>query len=79
MSKIYINIADFVHNHTGRRPGFKRFKSYNALRNYILKNPKKRFPLKMAKGSPILRWMLITVNTTIPSAAASGREVVRQG
>ncbi|KAK3722182.1 hypothetical protein LTR37_002615 [Vermiconidia calcicola] len=56
---IYVNIVDFV---AAKQAGEEvhLFRSYKALQTYILRTGKV-FPLKRAKQSPILNWMLIDV------------------
>ncbi|KAK4899145.1 hypothetical protein LTR27_003375 [Elasticomyces elasticus] len=58
LSKVFINIVDFVASQKGGPP-FKRFESAGALRKYIRKG--KVFPLELAKDSPCLRCLLINV------------------
>ncbi|KAK5681021.1 hypothetical protein LTS10_006781 [Elasticomyces elasticus] len=58
LSKVFINIADFVASQKGGPP-FVRFESAGALRKYIRKG--KVFPLGLAKDSPCLRCLLINV------------------
>ncbi|KAK5694266.1 hypothetical protein LTR97_009888 [Elasticomyces elasticus] len=58
LSKVFINIVDFVASQKGGPP-FKRFESAGELRRYIRKG--KVFPLGLAKDSPCLRCLLINV------------------
>ncbi|KAK5709976.1 hypothetical protein LTR17_019305 [Elasticomyces elasticus] len=58
LSKVFINIVDFVASQKGGPP-FVRFESARALRKYIRKG--KVFPLGLAKDSPCLRCLLINV------------------
>ncbi|KAK5742483.1 hypothetical protein LTR17_003285 [Elasticomyces elasticus] len=57
LREVFVNIFDFVAAQQSGRP-FTRHPTANALRDYSIQNHK-IFPLKKAKKSPVLRWMLI--------------------
>ncbi|KAK3704407.1 hypothetical protein LTR37_013830 [Vermiconidia calcicola] len=56
---IYVNIVDFVAAKQANEE-VRIFRSYKALQAYTLRTDR-FFPLKCAKQSPILKWMLVTL------------------